>query len=260
MPNAGNHFIFRTYGSPYPTLLFCRHGYVTPVGDETNGKFLLLGQSNTWCRFRTSNDFKIFGLTLYPFTLPIIFNIPAYTITNKVQDGDLISIPAELTKFCRQATASLSSPESINDLLLERLKKRKNYDMQIPSFIMSSFQSKALSLVPEFTKKVFMSQRNFERKFKYYSGFTPKTFSNLTRLISTIESLCKRNKKLSDTALEYDYFDQSHFSNEFKRHTGFQPSIFVKSNDYENIVWKNFVDFFQVLSICPPVLCMTDKH
>jgi hypothetical protein len=186
IPNDGNHFIFRTYGSPYPTLIICKHGYITAAKGETTEKFLLLGQSNKWHRFRISNDFKIFGLTLYPFTLPLFFKIPAHRLTNRIHDGHQIFAHNELAQFCKQVNELLPQPAGISDLLLERLKDLKIDDGLIMSLIISASQSNSISMVTELPKMAFMSQRNFERKFKYYSGFPPKTFANLSRLIGAI--------------------------------------------------------------------------
>lgn len=256
--NDGDHFIFRTYASQYPTLIFCRQGYVRPVNDEVKGSVLLLGQSNKWWRFRTSNDFRMLCLTLYPSTLPLMFKIPANVITNRVYD--CTSLSDELARFCQEIVDHGCDLECINEILLERLPGTGGDIGRIPSLVISSCQSTAREMYRESAKEVFMSQRNFERKFKHYSGFTPKAFSNLARFAGAIKSMCSRNKRLSDTALDHDYFDQAHFSNEFKRYTGFRPSVFVKRGDEENIVWRNFVDFFQALSICPPVLCTTNKQ
>jgi AraC-like DNA-binding protein len=259
-PNNGDYFIFRTYASIYPTLLFCSQGRVQPIGKEVNGQFLLLGQSNKWCRFRVGNDFKIFGITLYPFALPLLFGMPAHMITNKIHDSDGITPFAELHKFCQQVINSAGNLETVNKLLRDRITCIKNYEQEIVSLIRSAFskESDQVRVFDDLYKTIFMSQRNFERKFKHYSGFTPKTFTNLIRLVNSLNDISFTQKKLSDTALEQSYFDQAHFSNEFKKHTGFQPKVFAKGSKEENVIWQNFVDFFQVLAICPPVLCKNE--
>ncbi|WP_165823755.1 helix-turn-helix domain-containing protein [Pseudochryseolinea flava] len=254
-PNNGDHFIFRTYASLYPTIIFCKQGWVTPVDDRTRGAVLLLGQANTWCRFRTSQDFKLLGVTLNPSALPRLFHIAAHEVTNRIYDDKRVFLNDALATFCREVIGHSFNPKHIINLLTEKNQEDVNYDDPILPFIMSCFQCDMRSPVTDLPRQVFMSQRNFERKFKYYTGFTPKAFTNLARLIGTINSLSVKTKKLSDTALEHHYFDQSHFSNEFKRHTGFQPSVFAKSVDDQRAVWEHFLKFFHTLSICPPMLC-----
>lgn len=62
-PNAGDYFVFRTFASLNPTLLFVEKGNVEAISEQTTGNLLLIGQTNQWFRFKTSNDFKVFGIT-----------------------------------------------------------------------------------------------------------------------------------------------------------------------------------------------------
>ncbi len=254
-PNDGDYFIFRTYATIYPTLFLARQGFVTPADKPGNGNLLLVGQSNKWCRYKLSNDFEVVGITFYPFALPLLFELQADLVTNRHLDATELDQYQQLSAFCREIAGSKFNLETVNNLLLNRVGNTRSYDERILSLIsaIASEQADARELSGE---RVFMSQRNFERKFKYYSGFTPKSFANLIRLSNSFSAVSFGNKKLSDVAYEQNYFDQSHFSNEFKVHTGFQPKVFASgAGTAENVVWNSFVDFFQFLSICPPVLC-----
>lgn len=253
-PNEGDYFVFRTYATIFPTVLFAINGHVEPIGKPVTENILLVGQSNKWCRYKASKDFKIFGITFYPFALPLLFDFPASSITNKNLDLEFISKNKLLAQFCQKVIASNFDSETINKVVLEMTKKSIINDEKILPLILD-ISSGDIKVAEINSDHVFMSQRNFERKFKYYSGFTPKTFTNIIRLIKSFNAISFEHTTLSNTAFEQSYFDQAHFSNEFKKHTGFQPKVFVKNSKTDNWIWQHFVEFFQFLSICPPVLC-----
>lgn len=253
-PNAGDYFVFRTFASLNPTLLFVEKGNVEAISEQTTGNLLLIGQSNQWFRFKTSNDFKVFGITFSSVAFPLLFKLSADNLTNKILDRSFISKHDLLLEFCQNVLSNEFNPNNVNMLLSELAFTTERKDENIISLIAKN-SSAEIDIVKLSHQNVFMSQRNFERKFKYYSGFSPKTFANLIRIKKSFDAVSFDELSLSDTTFQQSYFDQAHFSNEFKKHTGFQPKTFAKNIKDDNPIWSNFVDFFQFLSICPPVLC-----
>lgn len=253
-PNFGDYFVFRTYASIKPTLFFVVNGNVEPMNIQLSGKLFLLGQTNQWFRFKTSNDFKVFAVTFSPFAFPRLFKLSADSITNKVLDHSFISKNEFLSEFCQNVFRIEFNPNNVSSLISKLVPTTESKDENIISLI-TKISSSGIGITQLSNENVFMSQRNFERKFKYYSGFTPKAFSNLIRTINSLQTILFENRKLLGVTFEQNYFDQAHFSNEFKKHIGFQPRVFAKRSKEENYVWNNYVDFFQFLSICPPVLC-----
>ena len=253
-PNAGDYFVFRTFASLNPTLLFVEKGNVEAISEQTTGNLHLIGQSNQWFRFKTSNDFKVFGITFSPVAFPLFFKLSADNLTNKILDRSFISKHDLLLEFCQNVLSNEFKPNYVNTLLSELAVTTERKDENIISLIAKN-SSAEIDIVKLSHQNVFMSQRNFERKFKYYSGFSPKTFANLIRIKKSFDAVSFDELSLSETTFQQSYFDQAHFSNEFKKHTGFQPKTFAKNIKDDNPIWSNFVDFFQFLSICPPVLC-----
>lgn len=253
-PNAGDYFVFRTFASLNPTMLFIEKGNVETISKQTTGNLLLIGQSNQWFRFKTSNDFKVFGITFSPVAFPLLFKLSADSLTNKILDRSFISKNGLLLEFCQNVLSNEFKPNNVNTLLSELALTTERKDENIISLITKDSVVE-IDVVKLSHQNVFMSQRNFERKFKYYSGFSPKTFANLIRIKKSFDAVSFDQSSLSDTTFQQSYFDQAHFSNDFKKHTGFQPKTFSKHIKDDNPIWSNFVDFFQFLSICPPVLC-----
>jgi AraC-like DNA-binding protein len=65
-----------------------------------------------------------------------------------------------------------------------------------------------------------------ERKFKDYSGFSPKDFFNIVRFKNVLKEAEQKRKPLAQIAIDSGYYDQSHFTNEFKKFSGYSPREF----------------------------------
>jgi AraC-like DNA-binding protein len=255
-PNEGDHFIFRTYANIYPSLFFIFRGEVRPENSEEGKDAFLLGQTKSWQRFSATSGFGIFGVTFYPFVLPMLFNIPSWQATDKT-----IDLKALIQKDSDHNFNSIINGKNNDIRLAAILSLLRNANSELePSIALiagiirnpgsyEAFNAEALSSM------LHMSRRQFERKFKYYSGNSPKSFFNVLRFQTAFNRSAFEKSALMDTTYELAYYDQAHFSNSFKAYSGFNPKQLAKPGFHHEEVWENFAAFFQFLSICPPVLC-----
>ncbi len=73
----------------------------------------------------------------------------------------------------------------------------------------------------------FYTDRHIRRLFNKYIGIPPKLFSNLNRYYKVARALAiKACPNISQLAIEFGYYDQSHFINEFRKFSGFTPHQF----------------------------------
>lgn len=78
-------------------------------------------------------------------------------------------------------------------------------------------------------KQIGISRKHLNHLTKEYIGVSPKTLSMLHRFQTTLQKLSRaKSDNLTSLAYEMDYYDQSHFSNEFKRLSGLKPSEYLK--------------------------------
>ena len=77
--------------------------------------------------------------------------------------------------------------------------------------------------------KFSLSTRQFDRKFKIYSGFSPKMYLRLTRLQNALKQY-GHDKSLTQIAYECGYYDQSHFIHDVKAFTGYHPGFYFSGN------------------------------
>ena len=78
---------------------------------------------------------------------------------------------------------------------------------------------------------VNMSQDAFEKRFRRVIGTSPKQFSSIVRLRNVITHYSP-DRTFTDMAYDAGYFDQSHFTKDFKSFTGRTPNEFFKSAVY----------------------------
>ena len=192
---------------------------------ETASFTAFQGPSNRVRRFRINKCFGIFGVYLFPYSIPVLFGIPATELLNQMPDlATLFGKPGEELEYKIMVAASNEERVAIVTTFLEE-RIKKNY--QDPNAAMSSIQtiikSKGQVKIEMVAREHFLSERQFERKFKEYSGLSPKLFSRIVRFHSACSHFADNTKSLTEIAYESGYYDQSHFIHDFKEFSGVQP-------------------------------------
>lgn len=69
---------------------------------------------------------------------------------------------------------------------------------------------------------------NFREQF----GTTPKRYQRIMRFCAAVGALARSRGSLIDIAGTHGYYDQAHFTNEFREHAGVTPSAYLRSNPF----------------------------
>lgn len=118
------------------------------------------------------------------------------------------------------------------DLFLRSQLKYVNYDPQITHALKLIRESKGQIPIKKLCDNIHCSQSLIEKKFKKALGLSPKKFASLVRFNSTIYNHFP-NDTLTEKAYNAGYFDQAHFTRDFKSFTGFSPKAVFQN--LENI-------------------------
>lgn len=216
--------------------LFCYAGNYST--NNANGKLTQVptacfyGQTNT-CKQYTSTAAAngIFGVRLYAHAIPLLFNLPATELTNEYVDiSSLLNRQgSELADEILQANTFQERVAIISSFLEKQIQLRLKTLSRFEAFITT--MNKTGMSVGDLSSQVNLSQRQFERHFKYLTGFSAKTFFKIARFEAMIEALgCGTGistKNLTSLALEHGYYDQSHLNRHFKEFTGLSPTSYV---------------------------------
>ncbi|HEX2608259.1 MAG TPA: helix-turn-helix domain-containing protein [Flavisolibacter sp.] len=101
--------------------------------------------------------------------------------------------------------------------------------------------------VSELLKEVFMSRRNFERKFFKKVGLSPKYYARLRRISFVMNAIAgKKKADWSHLFSECEFYDQSHFIRDFVEFTGRTPQQYLDENlELANLVEKPRPDYIR---------------
>ena len=175
----------------------------------------------------------IFGVVLQPYAPTLLFNIPATAFKNELVD--LASLPGqegmELSEQILSAGNNLQRIFLMNRFLSKQIKDFKPFS--IIHSVQSICAKKGNVNMQQLSDQSFLSQRQFERKFKEFVGFSPKTFSRIVRFKSILDSYSTDNKTMTEIAYDFGYYDQSHFIQDFKQFSGYSPTSYFKGKAHD---------------------------
>jgi AraC-like DNA-binding protein len=216
--------------------LFCYAGRYST--HNANGQLVQVptacfyGQTNT-CKQYTSTAAAngIFGVRLYAHAIPLLFNLPATELTNEYVDiSSLLNRQgSELADEILQADTFNERVALISAFIEAQIHRRLKTLSRFEAFI-TTINKTGMS-IGDLSSQVNLSQRQFERHFKYLTGFSAKTFFKIARFEAMIEALgCGTGntpQNLTSLALEFGYYDQSHLNRHFKEFTGLTPTGYL---------------------------------
>ncbi|RRB07021.1 helix-turn-helix domain-containing protein [Larkinella rosea] len=108
--------------------------------------------------------------------------------------------------------------------LLSQLKDSKT-DKLIIEAVRLIYQAKGAIRIRALNQRLMISQSPFEKRFRKLVGTTPKKFASIVRF-NTVLSQLNGSRSLMDICFENNFFDQAHFSKDFKAYTGESPETF----------------------------------
>lgn len=115
----------------------------------------------------------------------------------------------------------------VEQFLVSQLKDIKT-DKLIVEAVKIIYQSNGTMPVKELNEKLFISRSPFEKRFRKVVGTTAKKFASIVRFNTVLNNL-NETKTLTEICYENNFFDQAHFTKNFKQFTGDTPENFKRS-------------------------------
>lgn len=219
-------FVFRTMANGFPELIFHYKGIFKEIlKDQPDSSFVsgIHGQTNIYRDFLIDEDFGIIGVHLFPYVLQPFFGIPALEFTNQLPDLD--SIPSTNETHLNERVFGTRCNRERLSVITDFIESRIEEYIR-PEIIFAAkkiVDSNGMCNVKDLAYQCCISQRHFERNFKEHTGFSAKSFSRIIRFNALLSKLDYPNKSFTEIALDFGYYDQSHFINDFKAFSGYSP-------------------------------------
>ncbi|WP_422079906.1 DUF6597 domain-containing transcriptional factor [Ulvibacterium sp.] len=227
-----------------PELLFHFRGQFDELHDsgkkEKSFTAGIHGQTRITRKFQISQGFGIFGVSLYPQAIPLLFGIPTNEISNYMPDLNILlkAEGDELEEKIATASDNFQRKKIIEDFIESKLSQYHKEQLPVFSCINAIIENRGQTKVRQLANDCFISERQFERQFLKFSGFTPKLFSRIVRFQSVLSKYQNVEKSLTVIALDAGYYDQSHFVHDFKEFSGHLPKDYFSGNS-DVTKWRN---------------------
>ncbi len=199
--------------------------------DDTLLKTAVSGFHEQPYRIRSTNDrTDCVVIKFTPFGLSRFTTMPVHELTNQVLDAENIFGRA-VHAFTQQLAEAPNRIPLLERFLLSYFQTPDNIDTAIFKMA-SAIASKEDFSLPALLQDIPLSMRQTERRFKQLVGVDLQTYIRVCRFNKAKSFLLQQTPaRLTDVAYQANYFDQAHFSNEFKRLTGVRPGKYNACGD-----------------------------
>lgn len=206
------------------------------INNKTLSKNILVGIHDEVFNFRWVADRTFcFIINFSPYGLSRFLKINMQQIANKLIESEAIwgnSINILHEKVMRVGEVN-QQIELVEKFLSERIiipTKTEESIFQVADILRNEDEIPSLAKI---RKDVPISARQLERKFKKCTGVNIQTYIRICRFEHAKSLLTKqRDLKLTEIGYASGYFDQAHFSNEFKILSTFRPKDFIRSSPF----------------------------
>jgi AraC-like DNA-binding protein len=220
-------------------VMFALRG--APWQTKAKGNFIKTSSIELWGQilqpltFKISGQSEIFGIRFAPASAAFLLKEEINQFNDKVLDLTTI-----LGNSIKELHTQLQDAKSVNeqicladDYLIKKFATHTKTLNRIDLLqqVMNELTHKDFfDNISNVASRYGISSRYLQKIFLHYTGLTPKLYSQINRFQNSLILLGKGNQPLTAIAYESGYFDQSHFSHEFKSFTGSTPSGFEVKN------------------------------
>jgi AraC-type DNA-binding domain-containing proteins len=195
--------------------------------------FLGLQNKNTNAQLKLNGRVDVMGICFRPYGMFPFLKMPVSEFSNQLYGADEVGF--KIAPRVRERLQAISGTACRLAILEEELLSVMDDSMQSLDKFQPIFKvletEKPLQL-NDFSQRNNIHIRQIERLYTKYIGLPHSSYTSLNRIHCALNQLLRaEHNKLSDIAFDNDYFDQTHFINEFKRYTGDTPKSFIRQQN-----------------------------
>jgi len=177
---------------------------------------------------------NVCGIVFKPAALASVFGLPTFEYTEERIPLDSIFKKNIVDELAAKLLIENDANEKVK-LLEAFVLYAYNKNKPQPDFIDTAanhiIEKNGMVDVSGIMENVFMSRRNFERKFFKKVGLSPKYYARLRRMAYLLNMISgKKNADWGSLFSECEFYDQSHFIKDFMEFTGRTPQQYLDDN------------------------------
>lgn len=183
-----------------------------------------------YCMIRQAGKLAVLGASLLPGGLHSLLRLPVGELSGRLLDLDehMPGFTAVVAERVRRLPAAASAVKTFADELRRRIVPERLPDREIQS-VLRAFQAlPPATEVHDFCRHHGIHPRRLQRIFAQYVGRGPKAFLRIARFHHMLRHiLCPSPVTMTASAQWGDFFDQTHFTKDFKALAGCPPARFL---------------------------------
>jgi AraC-like DNA-binding protein len=196
---------------------------------------MILGQISQPYFVEPKGYVNSFAVRFYPYGFTNFTSAPLKNFTDKETELAALfgeKIAGELEQSIIHAENTGQRIEVVEQFLFGMITEKSVVDEIVKSTIEAMLSTKGSASIHQILKDTPSKRRQLERNFAKQVGLSPKQLGKAIRLQAVLKMMAdKKTESLADIAYESQYFDQSHFTNDFKELAGISPKDFYEDGE-----------------------------
>lgn len=192
---------------------------------------MILGQTIEPFYIEPTGYVNTFAVRFYPYGFANFVSEPINNLANKetpIQELFDENIAKELENDIINAPDTKHRIDIVEKFLSGSLNSKATIDNIVKMTIDALLSTNGSASIKTILKEDLSKRRQLERNFIKQIGVSPKQLARVIRLQAALKMMLNgRAENLTDIAYESEYFDQAHFTKDFKEFTGINPKEFL---------------------------------
>jgi len=224
------HLNYRLFSDGNPGIVFHLGDSIIQNAGNKEGlpRSFIYGQISRFKDVVSTGKLGMLVVVLQPYGIYSLLGIDAAELNNSIIDlADVFGLKAAVLEDQIINAKSVSNKIAILEkFLLQETIGKKDPDQLFKEALHAIYDSRGSTSIEEVLKKVPVTERQLERKFKQYIGTSPKKYTDIIRFQHFLKLFQQQaqSTKISDIVYESGYYDQSHLNGFFKNITGITPN------------------------------------